>query len=399
MKHKKLIIPILIVSILVIITNSILIISRFRIYQNEINNIIANILGEVKNNYPNVDESKIISNLNEENLKVGFDVLKKYGIYSDLSVVQSLENREKEIIILNIVCITSLIILITIIVYIYWSKKNKKLQEIIKYIEEINRKNYDLKIEENTEDELSNLTNELYKITIMLKEQADNSIKDKKILQTSIEDISHQIKTPLTSISIMLDNIKENPNMDQNTRQTFIYEISRQIEWINWLIISLLKLSKLDSGTIEFTAKEIDVGNLIDDVIKKLSIPIEIKNQNVIVNGSIAKFIGDYNWQLEAITNIVKNAIEHTPENKNIYINYEENEIYTKITIRDEGNGIDSNDIKYIFERFYKCKNSSENSVGIGLALSKAIIEKDNGYITCFSKVNEGTVFEIKYMK
>ena len=187
--------------------------------------------------------------------------------------------------------------------------------------------------------------------------------------------------------------------MDENTKQAFIYEISRQIEWINWLIISLLKLSKLDSGTVEFTTKEIDVGNLINDVIKKLSIPIEIKNQNIIVNDNAAKFTGDYNWQLEAITNIVKNAIEHTPENKNIYINYEENNIYTKITIRDEGNGIDSNDIKHIFERFYKCKNSSENSVGIGLALSKAIIEKDNGYITCFSKVNEGTVFEIKYMK
>lgn len=399
MKHKKLIIPILIVSILVIIANSILIIRRFQIYQNEVNNIIANIVGEIKNDYPDVDEGQIISILNKDNIELGYNRLEKYGIYSEISVIQNLENREKEIIILNILSIAALIILVIIIVYTYWSKKNKKLQEIIKYIEEINKKNYDLKIEENSEDELSNLTNELYKITIMLKEQAENSIKDKKILQTSIEDISHQIKTPLTSISIMLDNIKENPNMDENTKQAFIYEISRQIEWINWLIISLLKLSKLDSGTVEFTTKEIDVGNLINDVIKKLSIPIEIKNQNIIVNDNAAKFTGDYNWQLEAITNIVKNAIEHTPENKNIYINYEENNIYTKITIRDEGNGIDSNDIKHIFERFYKCKNSSENSVGIGLALSKAIIEKDNGYITCFSKVNEGTVFEIKYMK
>ena len=233
----------------------------------------------------------------------------------------------------------------------------------------------------------------------MLKEQAEESKKDKKMLQTSIEDISHQLKTPLTSISIMLDNIRENPNMEEKTKQQFIHEINRQIEWINWLVISLLKLSKLDSNTVQFTQQKINVKDLIEKAIKNLSIPLDIKQQNVIVKGENAKFIGDYNWQLEAITNILKNCIEHTPENKNIYINFEENNFYTKITIKDEGCGIDKDDLKHIFERFYKGKNSSDNSVGLGLALAKSIIEKDNGYIICSSELNEGTIFEIKYYK
>lgn len=243
------------------------------------------------------------------------------------------------------------------IVNIYYYSRNKKIQEIIKYIEVINNKNYDLKISENTEDDLSNFRNELYKIAIMLKEQASQSTNDKKTLQTSLEDISHQLKTPLTSISIMLDNIRENPNMDEHTRQEFIYEISRQINWINWLVISLLKLSKLDSNTAVFIQKEIKVENLINNVVKNLAIPIDIKQQNVIVNGSSdVMFVGDYNWQLEALTNIIKNCIEHTAENKNVYINWEENNFYTKIVIKDEGVGIDKKDVNIYLNVFTKAR-------------------------------------------
>ena len=400
MKHKKIITTILIASMIIIIINIILTSKQFQIYENKTNIVIANIIGQIKEKYPNVEESEIISilNMDKNSLKLGYSILEKYGINKDkMSCIEGIEN--KNVIIINTISIIILTISIILLLYIYWKKKDRQLQDIIRYIEEINKKNYDLKIKENSEDELSNLTNELYKVTIMLKEQAESSTKDKRILQTSLEDISHQLKTPLTSISIMLDNIKENPNMDEKTRQTFMYEINRQIEWINWLVISLLKLSKLDSGTVQFVKREIDAKTLIDNSIKNLLIPIEIKNQNIIVNGKGAKFIGDYNWELEALTNIIKNAIEHTPENKNIYIDFDENNFYTKIIIRDEGIGIEEKDLKHIFERFYKCKNSSENSVGIGLALSKAIIEKDNGYIICTSKIGEGTTFEIKYMK
>lgn len=403
LKSKKVTIPIIVLSIIMIVISSMILKNKEQEYQKIVNESIAEIVGKIKEEYPNVKEEEIIKILNKSNegKSEGQKVLQKYGIdIKENPAIEAMENQEQEIMIINVVSIGVSVILLLIIVNIYYHSRNKKIQEIIKYIEAINNKNYDLKIAENIEEDLSNFRNELYKIAVMLKEQASQSINDKKALQTSLEDISHQLKTPLTSISIMLDNIRENPNMDEHTRQEFIYEISRQINWINWLVISLLKLSKLDSNTAVFVQKEIKVEDLINNVVKNLAIPIDIKQQNVIVNGSSdVMFVGDYNWQLEALTNIVKNCIEHTVENKNIYINWEENNFYTKIAIKDEGVGIDKKDVKHIFERFYKGKNSSENSVGIGLALAKSIIEKDNGYIICASELGRGTTFEIKYMK
>ena len=255
-------------------------------------------------------------------------------------------------------------------------------------------------INENSEDELSNLKNELYKITIMLKEESEISRQDKENIKMSVEDISHQLKTPLTSIMIMLDNLKDNPNMDEDTKQKFIFEISKQVDWINWLVISILKLSRLEADVVKFSNNKINVKKFIDEIIGNLEIPIEIKNQKISIEGDEdASFIGDYKWQQEAITNIIKNAIEHNKENGKITIKYEENVLFTKITIIDEGQGIAKEDLKHIFERFYKAQNSSDNSVGIGLSLAKNIIEKNNGMINCKSEIGNGTEFIVKYMK
>ena len=400
LKNKKIIIPIIILTIIIIATNILFTVNELKNNQRITSNVIAGIIGNIEKNYPNVSEEEIISILNSENEEIedGKNTLIKYGInIENQNAIGQITNNK--LLIINILSIIILVFAILVILYIYSRSESKKIKEIEKYIEAINNKNYTLKISENSEDEFSNLSNELYKTTVMLKEQASNSQKSQKTLQTNIEDISHQLKTPLTSISIMLDNIIDNPDMEIETRQKFLHEINRQIEWFNWLVIALLKLSKIDSGTAVFTKKEINVEKIINHVIQNLAIPLEIKQQKVIVNGNSSKFIGDYNWQLEALTNIVKNCIEHTPNHKNIYIEFEENNFYTKITIRDEGVGIAKEDIKHIFERFYKGKNSSENSIGIGLALSKSIIERDNGYIICTSKEGEGTTFEIKYMK
>lgn len=400
LKNKKIIIPIIILTIIIIATNILFTVNELKNNQRITSNVIAGIIGNIEKNYPNVSEKEIISILNSENEEIedGKNTLIKYGInIENQNAIGQITNNK--LLIINILSIIILVFAILVILYIYSRSESKKIKEIEKYIEAINNKNYTLKISENSEDEFSNLSNELYKTTVMLKEQASNSQKFQKTLQTNIEDISHQLKTPLTSISIMLDNIIDNPDMEIETRQKFLHEINRQIEWFNWLVIALLKLSKIDSGTAVFTKKEINVEKIINHVIQNLAIPLEIKQQKIIVNGNSSKFIGDYNWQLEALTNIVKNCIEHTPNHKNIYIEFEENNFYTKITIRDEGVGIAKEDIKHIFERFYKGKNSSENSIGIGLALSKSIIERDNGYIICSSKEGEGTTFEIKYMK
>ena len=400
LKNKKIIIPIIILTIIIIATNILFTVNELKNNQRITSNVIAGIIGNIEKNYPNVSEEEIISILNLENEEIedGKNTLIKYGInIENQNAIGQITNNK--LLVINILSIIILVFAILVILYIYSRSESKKIKEIEKYIEAINNKNYTLKISENSEDEFSNLSNELYKTTVMLKEQASNSQKSQKTLQTNIEDISHQLKTPLTSISIMLDNIIDNPDMEIETRQKFLHEINRQIEWFNWLVIALLKLSKIDSGTAVFTKKEINVEKIINHVIQNLATPLDIKQQKIIVNGNSSKFIGDYNWQLEALTNIVKNCIEHTPNHKNIYIKFEENNFYTKITIRDEGVGIAKEDIKHIFERFYKGKNSSENSIGIGLALAKSIIERDNGYIICSSKEGEGTSFEIKYMK
>ncbi len=401
---KHLILPMLILTIVMCIAFTIQTFNQYKQVSIIVNQKIANIIGNFTEKYPEIDTKEIVKILNSSNIeesKTGQAELLKYGI--DIKEVNSIIQVEKQMksnLIINILLIVLFSFLWLIIILFYLKRRDKKIKQITKYINEIKNKKYELNIDENSEDELSNLKNELYKITIMLKEESEISKKDKENLKISVEDISHQLKTPLTSITIMLDNLKENPNMDENIKQKFIFEISKQIDWINWLVISMLKLSKLDANVVQFYDEKINLNKFITEIVKNLEIPIEIKNQNIIINGdNEAAFVGDYKWQQEAVTNIIKNCIEHNKENGTINIKYEENNLFTKISIKDEGIGIEKEDLKHIFERFYKGKNSTDNSVGIGLSLSKNIIEKNNGIILCKSEVGKGTEFIIKYMK
>ena len=402
---KYLILPMIILTITASITITIQTKKQYKAATITLNEKIAEIMGKISESNPEIDSREIIEILNSakntEQYEKGKKELSKYGIEIDkINSIKLIENQMKTNLKLNVLIILLFSILWMTIIILYLRKRDKKIKQITNYINQIKNKKYDLNIEENTEDELSNLKNELYKITIMLKEESEISKKDKENLKMSVEDISHQLKTPLTSITIMLDNLKDNPNMEEKTKQKFIFEISKQVEWINWLVISMLKLSKLDANVVQFYDEKINLNKFIGEIIKNLEIPIEVKNQKIIIDGDEnVSFIGDYKWQQEAITNIIKNCIEHNANNGTIYINYEENSLFTKITIRDEGEGIPKEDLKHIFERFYKGKNSSENSVGIGLALAKNIIEKNNGMINCKSELDKGTEFVIKYMK
>lgn len=402
---KYLIIPMLILTIVTSIWMIKQTINQYEKTTIILNEKIADIIGVVKEKYPEIDVREIIKIINldkkSDSFESGKQELMNYGIdINHVNSIISIEKRMKTNVILNVILIIVFSILWTLIILLYIRERDKKINQITKYINEVRNKKYELNIDENSEDELSNLKNELYKITVMLKEESEISKKDKENIKVAVEDISHQLKTPLTSITIMLDNLKDNPDMNEETRQKFIFEIGKQINWINWLIISLLKLSKLDANVIQFYNEKINLKSFINEIINNLEIPIEIKNQNIIINGDEkTSFKGDYKWQQEAITNIIKNCVEHNIEGGSIYIEYEENSLFTKIVIRDEGEGISKEDLKHIFERFYKGKNSSENSVGIGLALAKTIIEKNTGMITCKSEIGKGTEFIIKYMK
>ena len=404
MKNKNIKLIIISLTILTIVTCVVISIQTYSQYKKIsviTNEKISEIIEYIIKENPAIDTKNIIQILNSDEYKNGEEELKKYGInIEEVNSIIAVQKQMKTNIILNIILIVLFSVLYMAIIFIYLKQRDKKINQITQYINEIKNRKYNLNINENSEDELSNLKNELYKITIMLKEESEISRQDKEKIKMSVEDISHQLKTPLTSIMIMLDNLKDNPNMDEDTKQKFIFEISKQVDWINWLVISILKLSRLEANVVKFSDNKINVKKFIDEIIDNLEIPIEIKNQKIIIEGNKdVSFIGDYKWQQEAITNIIKNAIEHNKENGKITIKYEENVLFTKITIIDEGQGIDKEDLKHIFERFYKAQNSSDNSVGIGLSLAKNIIEKNNGMINCKSEIGNGTEFIVKYMK
>ena len=231
----------------------------------------------------------------------------------------------------------------------------------------------------------------------MLKEIASNNLKDKQNLKNSLEDISHQLKTPLTSILVMLDNLIDNEDMDKDTKNEFLHSIKKEINNISFLVNTLLKLSKFDANTIKFQKDKILVSNLIKESLQKVLVLSELKSIKIDVNSPENIYInGDLHWEVEALTNIIKNSLEHSYNDSTITIDVSQNNVYTLLTIKDNGMGIDKDDLPHIFERFYKGKNSSNDSIGIGLALAKTIIVKDNGNISVTSN-KKGTTFTIKY--
>lgn len=397
-KISLLIVICLIITIISGVIFSIITINHYYSYRKDVNTIAANIVEKIKEKYPDVKEEELLEIFNSPNSS-NTKILERYGIDDEISAFSNLEKDLHKSFIIDIVIIIIISLSFLVVFIIYLIYRDKKIGEITNYIEEINNKNYNLKISDEGEGELSRLKSELCKITSMLKEENENNLKEKKNLSDAVSDISHQIKTPLTSIQIMLDNIIEDKNMKEDIKNDFIMEINKQIEWINFLVISLLKLARFDAGVMEFKKEKIDVQKLLKKVKENLAITAEINNVDIVIDDNSAIIEGDFGWQAEALTNIVKNCIEHSNDGSEVTISVEDNLFYTGIKIKDTGTGMNKKDLQNIFKRFYKGKNSSNNSIGIGLNLAKAIIEKDNGYITCDSKENIGTTFHIKYMK
>lgn len=369
------------------------------IYRKNANEKIGAIIGSVIDKYPEVTEDEIIEIVNRTDNNSDYKkILKKYGIDYENEYVLDKNNRlTVKFLAIKIVFIVVVIGIIVSIFLIYNSKKDKELGKITNYIQRINKKDYTIDIDEMSEDELSILKNEVYKTTIMLKEVASNTNKDKIQLKKSLEDISHQLKTPLTSIMVMLDNIIDDPDMDEDIRNEFVMDIKRDVTNIKFLVQSILKLSKFDANTINFIKSDRTLKDIVDESIKNVSALCDLRNISFEVDSDDNATINcDFRWQVEAVTNILKNCIEHSCDGSKIDIKYNANSVYAMILIRDYGEGINKEDLPHIFERFYKSANSSEDSVGIGLCLAKTIIEEDKGSIMVESD-DKGTIFTIKY--
>ena len=396
---KKYIISTLIVFICLFILFLFLNIYEYKTYTKNFNNKISAIINVIKKDYPKITDKEIIKIINNDKTETN-DFFNKYGIdVNNKSILIKNDRDYRKFLTINLSFLTITVVILLIIYIRYNYKKEKDIKDIIKCIEQINKKNYEMQIDSISEDELSILKNEIYKTTIMLKEAAENSSKDKLNLKKSLEDISHQLKTPLTSILVMLDNIIEDSNMGEKIRNDFIVDIKRNVLNINFLVQSLLKLSKFDANTVHFVKQENDLKTIVEESIKNVSTLCDLRNINIKLNiKENSKIICDDKWQIEALTNIIKNAIEHSKNNSNIIINIKNNNVYSMIEVIDFGEGIAKKDIKHIFERFYKCKNTKTDSIGIGLALAKTIIEEDKGTISVESNKLE-TKFIIKYYK
>ena len=292
--------------------------------------------------------------------------------------------------------ITLVLCALFIAIYIVSVKKRYKLfSELALDIDRILHSDNDIMLEKYDEGELAILQNELYKMVNRLRHQKQSLQDDKIYLADSIADISHQLRTPMTSINLLLTMLAD-PNLTDEKKFTITHKLYEMLSRIDWLITTLLKISRLDAGTVQFHKENISLSELIRQSCSPLNIPIELREQKLIINAE-GNFSGDISWTCEAIGNIVKNCMEHTHSGGTITINAIDNPLYTEIIISDTGDGISEKDLPHIFERFYKGEDSDENSFGIGLALARMIITRQNGTIK--AENNSGAVFTIRFYK
>ncbi len=247
-----------------------------------------------------------------------------------------------------------------------------------------------------SEGQIGVLQSEIYKLVIQNREQSAGAVREKEYLAQMLSDISHQIKTPLTSITIMTDLLKS-PNLDEEKRVEFTDKIDSQVSRITWLIRNLLTLSQLDANMLKLKKQDVPVRELIQKACQPFEILAELKEVELSVSadGNI-RLICDAHWTAEAISNIVKNCIEHTQPGGEVCVTVSQNNLATDIFIRDNGEGIAKEHLPYIFDRFYKAGNQSNDSVGIGLAMSRQMIMLQNGTISVSSEEEAGTEFHIK---
>ena len=325
------------------------------------------------------------------------EILWLFVTMCSISLVAIVISAMVSLLVAVLTCITSALLITCSLVFTRW--RYREIENLSSYLRQISNGNYTLDVRDNQEGELSILKNDIYKVTLMLSEHSALLQHDKVQLTNAISDISHQLKTPLTSMTVMADLLSE-PELPPEKRTEFTRNIRIQLERIGWLVSSLLKFSKIDAGTVQFKKDPISARTLFQKSLEPVLIPMDIKEQTVSIKGDDAvSFLGDLNWTAEAVINILKNCVEHTPEGGEISISFAENALYTEVIIADNGKGIPKEELPYVFQRFYKGKNASEDSVGIGLALSHSIITNQNGDIHIKSEKGIGTQFHIKIYK
>ncbi len=396
-KGLKLIILFIIFLMLNVLINNII----YKKYKKQIINNNISIVASFIEKYPELEKDIIESLLIKGNVATAEQLLNKYGLDTTqgLNYINEEKELKKDIYKYNF-CFFIVTFSTLSFIYIYYIYNNKKkIKEINKYMNNILNENYNFDIRDYKEGDLSTLKNDIYKLVIKLKFMSESANQEKLYLEQVLSDISHQLKTPLTSMYVINDLLASDA-VDEKVKEEFLIKNKQQLKRIEWLVSSLLKMSMLDSGSVVLKPNEIKVYDLIISSLEPLTIPIELKNQeiNIIGDKKVTACL-DYNWTVEALINIFKNAHEHTNEGGKITVEYIDNPLYLLIKAKDDGNGISKEDLPHIFTRFYKSQNSHKESVGIGLNMAKSIIEKQNGEIMVEETGVNGTTISIKFYK
>ncbi|MBQ8610920.1 MAG: HAMP domain-containing histidine kinase [Oscillospiraceae bacterium] len=291
------------------------------------------------------------------------------------------------------VCVMSALLFI-----VFTGKRYQAISDLNAKIDGILHGESNISLIPDEEGELAVLCSELSKMTLRMRDQADRLEKDKRYLSDSLADISHQLRTPLTSIRMLVSGLA---NEEQSTgQQAKVRKVNTLLDRTEWMIATLLKIARLESGTVQFSDEFIPIDSLINDTLEPLEILMDIKNIHLSCDiKNNAGFTGDRLWSTEAIGNILKNCIEHCPNGGKLEIHSTENPLYTEVIISDNGTGFDEKDIPHLFDRFYRGSNSTKESAGIGLNLSRMIISKLNGVITAANKACGGAQFTIRIYK
>ncbi len=401
LEDRKLFISMMALSLIALLAAVLLNLAMTAYTNQALKDTYAGIVGTVAQKYPQA-EAQVVQDLRSpgaDSVSLGTQVLGKYGLgagsAADTGVATGLLARllPAGLALVGLVCTGFALLLAG-----YRRSISAQVAGLSAYLRRIEAGDYALDVRDNGEGSFSLLKNDLYKVTVRLREQAELLQKDKTALSNLIADISHQIKTPLTSLGVLADLLAEDP--PEEDRHAFVERLRAQLGRIQWLVAALLKLARLDAGTAAFKSAPVDVRDLVRRAVEPLQIPIEIKKQRLEVHGEAdASFSGDLNWSAEALTNVIKNCVEHAPEGGRIEISYAANALYAEITVSDNGEGIASRDLPNIFNRFYRGENAGENSVGIGLALAKAILTAQGGDISVRSQPGVGTSFELRVFR
>ncbi len=381
---------------------------QYRAYTANYNQAVGRICAQVLAQYPKTSASSLAAILNDTadrtSVAEGEDFLRTYGIDMKRdAAVRSNDRKLQQFLVVDAVLMLVVSLGFALIVFAQHRYYRTQIRQTAQYLQRINRGDYQLKMDDSQEGEVSILKSELYKTAIVMREAAMNAREDKMRLKDSLSDISHQLKTPLTSLSINIENLESHLDMEPQAKRRTLRRARCDIGNITQMVQAILKLSRLDADVVEFTRKETGIEEIVDKAVDSVTALCDLKNIELTVrpdSDRSAVLYCDGYWQTEALTNIVKNAVEHAVNR--VVIGYYRYEMYDEVIVENDGEPISEQDRRQIFTRFYRGEDASPDSIGIGLSLAEAIVRHDNGYILVDAAGRqqdreEGTRFTLRY--